>query len=345
MLLLAVAAGLAAGLGVWLVVVGLLPVDADQLAARHRQARSRWQAGGRRVVLGVLAAAAVTVLTRWPVAGLAAGGLVVVAPLLFGGGRDARRAVERLDALAVWSEAVRDLSASGIALAQALPAAAGSAPAPVAPAARRLADWLRVRQPIELALGRFADDLDDPAGDLVVSALLLNARVQGGQLRAVLGALATSIRAELEVRRRVEAERRATRRGAALVAALTTVMATGLFVLNRTYLDPFDGPTGQAVLGLVLLLFGAGFGLLRRLSTFQVAQRFLIGDRPGPGGAPAAAGRTTAVTAPAAERQAAGPAGPPGARAVVASRWSPAGWADEPPRADNAGVPAAGGSR
>ena len=310
----AVAAGAAAGLGLWLVVAGAT-------GARLRSGPPRWSSAararlGRRTVAAVALGLAVLLVTRWVALSVGLGLLVVAWGPLFGGGRAASRAVTRLEALAVWTEAVRDLTASGIALAQALPAAAASAPPAVAEPVARLADRLRVREPVESALARFADELDDPAGDLVVAALTLNARVQGGQLRQVLTALTRSIRAELEVRRRVEAERRSTRRGAAAVAGITVVMAVGLFTLNRAYVQPFDSPTGQVVLGVVVALFASGFWALSRLSAFQTAGRFL---------APAA-GRSRPAAQPVRPRSAPVGAGSVLAASEVRPSGAPSGW-------------------
>ena len=55
---------------------------------------------------------------------------------------------------------------------------------------------------------------------LMIAALILNARLRGPGLRDVLTALAESTREELDMRRRVEAARRSTRRSAQIVVGV-----------------------------------------------------------------------------------------------------------------------------
>ena len=83
---------------------------------------------------------------------------------------------------------------------------------------RELAARLDGRVPLPEALARFADDVDDPAADMVVAALSLNARQRAGGLDRILTSLAASSRTELEMRRKVELERRALRRQAQRIA-------------------------------------------------------------------------------------------------------------------------------
>jgi len=123
---------------------------------------------------------------------------------------------------------------------------------------------------------RFADDLDDPSADLIVAALVLNARLRGPGLREVLSALADSAREELDVRRKVAAERRSTRRSVQVVVAVTLIMAAGLVLFNPTYMAPYTSFIGQVVLLVVIALYALGLLWLRRLAKIEVPERFLI---------------------------------------------------------------------
>ena len=78
----------------------------------------------------------------------------------------------------------------------------------------QLVNRLHPRVPMADALRRFADDLDDSGADLIIAALIINARLRGPGLRDLLGALSASVREELDMRRKVNAERRSTRRSA-----------------------------------------------------------------------------------------------------------------------------------
>ena len=76
-------------------------------------------------------------------------------------------------------------TAGSVGLEQAIIATSRTAPAPIAVELVTLADRLRVRMPLPQALHRLADDLDDASADLVVAALLLNARLRGPGLAQV----------------------------------------------------------------------------------------------------------------------------------------------------------------
>ena len=127
---------------------------------------------------------------------------------LFGGAAEDRTEVAQLEALATWTESLRDTIAGAVGLEQAIPASLHAAAPVLKPPLALLIDRLRTREPLPEALLRFADDLDDPCADLIVAALVLNARLRGPGLRDVLTALAESAREELDMRGRIEAEPR-----------------------------------------------------------------------------------------------------------------------------------------
>ena len=222
----------------------------------------------------------VAVLTRWPVAALGTAGLVWAWPRLVVDGGAAAAAIDRLEALAGWTESLKDTIAGAVGLEEAIPATAPAAAAPIRPHVERLVARLRAREPLPAALHRFSGDLDDPSADLVVAALILNARLRGPGLRATLEALATSARDELDLRRRVEAGRRALRAGVRIIVGITAGFVAALIVLDSAYLDPYDTAAGQLVLVVVAGVFAAAFAWLRSLSTVALPQRLLTGTLP-----------------------------------------------------------------
>ncbi len=214
--------------------------------------------------------------TRWPVLAVAGGLLVFFGPALFGGAASEKRAIARLEGLAAWTESLRDTIAGAVGLEQAIPATAYAASPAVAPQLIALSDRLRVRTPLPVALQRFADDLDDPSADLIVAALMLNAKLRGPGLRDVLTSLADSAREELEMRRRVAASRSSTRRSVQIIVGISVVFVLGLSLFNKEYVAPYSSVVGQMVLLIVLGLFAAGFMWMRRLSVFELPARFLF---------------------------------------------------------------------
>jgi tight adherence protein B len=198
---------------------------------------------------------------------------------MFGGARAERARIERLEALVIWTESLRDTVAAHTSLERAIPASTQHAPALIRPALVRLSGQIRVRTPLDAALGSLAVDLDDPSADLVIAALILNVRRRGDQLAEVLSGLALAAREELDMRRKVSAGRAGLRRGVQIVVGLTLAFALYLTAFSRAYVQPYSTPAGQVALAVVVGLFAAGFMWMRQLSVGQVVQPFL--SRPG----------------------------------------------------------------
>jgi Flp pilus assembly protein TadB len=277
------------GLGLLLLTAGLSRhTPSAVVKARRRLSRRQL----RQLAAATGTALLVLIVTRWIAAAIGAALLVLSWDRVFGGTRRSRAATARLDALAAWTESLRDLVATGIALPEALPASVSSSSAVLRPALERLTERLASRDGLEEALRALGDDLDDGGADLVVAALLLNSRAQGRALEAVLTALANSLRSELHVRRTVEAERRSTRKAVQIVVTVTLATALGLRLGNPVYVEPYATAAGQVVLAIVAAVFGIGFAWLARLSALPGTPRLLA--RTNSGG-PAGATPGTAV--------------------------------------------------
>lgn len=278
--ILAVGASLGALIcgGVLLVALalrGFEPSDPSTPARRRVDLRGR----GARLLLGGGTFVVVLAVTRWVVFAAALGALVAMWDKVAGGSAVERRAIVRLDALASWTESLRDTIAGAVGLEQAIPATTVNASTSIRPALNLLVDRLRVREPLPGALLKFADDLDDPSADLIVAALILNARLRGPGLREVLSALSTSAREELDLRRRVEGSRRSTRRSVQIVLAVSVFVVGGIVLFNGEYVEPYGTPQGQLALTGIIVLFGLGILWLRRLAGVESAERFLVRGR------------------------------------------------------------------
>jgi Flp pilus assembly protein TadB len=274
---IALGSGAVLGLGLFVLVlafVGLPP----RPAGKPRRQRASLQERTRRLILGVVAGLLALLATRWVVAGLSIGLLVAYWDRIAGSSSAEKRAIARLDALASWTESLRDTIAGAIGLEQAIPATAVNAGAPIRPSLNLLVDRLRIREPLPDALRAFAEDLDDPSADIICASLLLNARLRGPGLRDVLTALAASTREELDMRRRIEASRKSIRRSVRIVLVIVLGMMGMLSVLNRRYVEPYDSVGGQAVLVVIAALFSLGLLWLRSLSAPSKTDRFLVFD-------------------------------------------------------------------
>jgi Flp pilus assembly protein TadB len=222
-------------------------------------------------VVGVL----VLVLTRWPLAGVAACALVLLGPRVLGGAAVGRRQLATIEAIAAWTESLRDTAGAAAGLEQAIPATVSAAHPLLARPLRELAARLDGRVPLPEALARFADDVHDPAADLVVAALTLNARQRAGGLDRILTSLAASSRAELEMRRKVELERRGLRRQAQRIAGAVTGFAVLQAFFARGWVTPYSTVTGQLVLAVLMAIFVGAFVRMRALAASEPEPRFL----------------------------------------------------------------------
>jgi Flp pilus assembly protein TadB len=278
--LLAVLAGAVAGTGMFLFWVALrgLPLRPAGGSPGRLQRLARELAGARGVI-AVVAGLVTLVATRWLVAGVGVA-LLVLSWRGLSGAASERRALARLEALATWTESLRDTIAGAVGLEQAIPASLRAAGPTLAEPLSQLVDRLHTREPMPVALRRFADDLNDPGADLIIAALIINSRLRGPGLRDLLTALSRSVREELDVRRKVTADRRSTRRSAQIVVGVSVGLALGLAIFDHSYVAAYDSLTGQLVLIVVAALYAAGILWMRALARFPVPERLLSPEIP-----------------------------------------------------------------
>lgn len=273
---LALLVGVATGLGLALLVAGLIGWPGRPKDARAKSEADRLRRLGQRAVIALAVGVVVGLASTWPVLGLAAIVLVFCWNQLFGGAASERLAMRRVEALAMWTESLRDTIAGAVGLEQAIPASARGADPVLREHLNALLDRLRGRMPLPQALQQLADDLDDPSADLVIAALILNAKLRGPGLREVLTALGRSAREEVDMRQRVIAQRAGTRRSVQIIVGVVVSFVLGMAIFNRHFVEPYGTPVGQVVLAFVLGLFGLGFMWLRRLAKVESPSRFLL---------------------------------------------------------------------
>ena len=241
---------------------------------------------GVRFVGATAMGAAVVLVSSWLAPGIVVG---VAAFWAIGGWQRRQRSSEleiaRLDALASWIENVRDVLMAGEQPVGAITSTVNTCPPIIRPQVRRLAAGLG-RQDPDLVFRRFADDLDDPLGDLVAAGLSIAIR-RGARTVPVLTALAEQTRQQVDRRRLIEAERAPTRREVQALTLIMGALVLGLLVLGRSrYLDAYDEPSGQLFLAASLAGYAALIVRVQRLAAFPRPSRFLTGTTTGsqPGG-------------------------------------------------------------
>lgn len=272
--LVAVAGALVAG-GLLALVAGLVarpvPPARPQRASTRRarlSPRTRMLAG-----IGLGIGVLVAVLTGWVIA-------LVIAPLALAGipvllaAPPAQREVQRLEAMEEWVRTVAGTLGAGVGLEQALLRSLRSTPEPIKPEVTRLAGRLRARWATEDALRAFADDLDDPTGDLIAANLALGARRRGGGLATVLGALAQSVGEDVRARREIESDRAKPRSNARLITGITLSVLVFLS-LSGNYIAPYGTPIGQVLLGTFLAMYVGMLIWLRKMAQGKPMPRFI----------------------------------------------------------------------
>jgi Flp pilus assembly protein TadB len=271
--------GIGAALGIVLIVKGWRgseptttvapPRWRTWLAERSGSTSARWLAAA--IAVGVLVGAG----TGWVVAAILAALAVVGLPSILGGNVEHRKQVARIEAIASWTEMLRDTLVAAAGLEQAILATAATAPAAIRGEITDLAVRIDRGDRLAASLRSLAEQLRDPTADLVISALVLAAEQHARQLAALLGELATEAREQASMRMRVEAARARTRTSVRVIVITTLAFAGGLVLLNRHYLAPYDSAFGQLVLLLVGILFTLAFVWLARIARIRTAQRFL----------------------------------------------------------------------
>jgi tight adherence protein B len=253
------------------------PADVRQRPRPAVNARTRFENLVLRLALGVGSAVVVGAITRWPMAALLLGFAGFMAPSLLGGEAQRKARLDRVEAVASWAEMLRDTMAGSGGLEQSIIATAGVSPQAIRSEVVRLAARLE-RERLAPALREFADELDDPSGDLVVAALILAADKSPKRLGDLLGRLAQSARNEVNMRLRVDASRARTRTSVKVIVVVTILFAVFLMLFNGEYLEPYDSAEGQLVLGFIGLCFGGSFYWLSRSFQYEAEERFLRAD-------------------------------------------------------------------
>lgn len=228
----------------------------------------------RRLAPVLAAALTLYAVTGWPIAALLGAAAAWYLPALLGPDRDHARRLALIDAVAAFTEMLRDTLTASAGLNQALAVAGQHAPQPIRPAATRLAAQLWERESTtRTALHAFADEIKDPTADLIALALASASEHPTRDLADLLSSLATTAREQAAMRTRIAVARARTRTAVRIVTGTTLALAAVLLLIDRHYLAPYSSAAGQTVLLITAALFGLGFTWLRKLGTISEPER------------------------------------------------------------------------
>jgi Flp pilus assembly protein TadB len=213
-------------------------------------------------------------LTGWTLAAATIAAVATMASVALA--RRGKRRDERVlvDAIAVWTEQLRDMLAGSNGLEQTIIATSAHAPAALRQPLERLVASMSYSS-LAQALQRFARDVDHPTADFVVAALSTAATRQVRELGALLGHLAACARDEARMHTRIWVGRSRTRSAVRIIAAVVITFVGGLAVLSPDYLAPYRSAEGQVVLSGVVLVFFAALLTMQRLAVVVAPDRFV----------------------------------------------------------------------
>lgn len=257
------------------VVVAVIPVDDDNTEAAPSAASGFDAAKAVRAAWALALGVLILATSGWVFpAMVVAGGTWYWVGAFQRRDRTGTNGVERTDALASWIENLRDVLLAGDQPIGAIAATVPTAAPSIRPAVRRLSAALGHQDP-DTAFRRFADELDDPLGDLVAAGLLIAVQ-RGARTVSVLSSLAAQARSTADRRRIVDAERAPIQREVMLLSLIMGALILILFVFGRSsYLDAYDTGAGQTFLGVVLAIYAVLLLRVQRLSRFPKPARFL----------------------------------------------------------------------
>ncbi|HEY9565000.1 MAG TPA: hypothetical protein VIR30_14635 [Nocardioides sp.] len=226
-----------------------------------------------RAAIAVAAGLVALIATGWLVGGIMATVAALVLPGILGGKASRQRAIDRTEAIASWTEMIRDSIVAASGLEEAIVATASVAPAPIGAEVRTMVRRLD-HQRLPDALVAFGEELDHPSGDLVVAALVIASRMEASDLSGLLSRLADATRGEARMRIRVEVGRTRVRTATKVIVGVVVAAVMFLAIVNRSYLMVYDSFGGQMMLAVVAGIFALGGWLLTRMSDIDLPERF-----------------------------------------------------------------------
>jgi tight adherence protein B len=268
---------LGAGVGLGLVIL-IAGVRGEQVLPRGTKRATRRgpvaEHNRRSWLVALLVGFLVWLITGWVAAGLLGVCATIVLPRTFGEQRARREWIAKTEAIAAWTEMLRDTMAAADGVEEAIAATVPIAPEAIRPQVGLLDARRRSEQPLSEALAVFGREVDHPSADLVVAALSMAAEGEGADFVGVLTRLSSITRDEVRMRLGVEAGRAQLRTASRMITGVLFGTVLLLSVISRGYLEPYGTVAGQVWLVVVGAIFAAGILLLERMSRFELPERF-----------------------------------------------------------------------
>jgi hypothetical protein len=120
-----------------------------------------------------------------------------------------------------------------------------------------MAERLQVEEPGEV-LAAFADEVNDPMAEMLAVSLRFALTRRTAKLADLFDEVARATEEQVRTRRSIEKDRRRLRTAMWSVMIAVTGWLVVIYLLSGSYLAPYDGLRGQAVMALAGGAFAAG---------------------------------------------------------------------------------------
>lgn len=273
--------GAGVGIGLLLIIAGLQgravfgggDRDEDDDVDRRRAGSPGSRRSRRWLVAGTVGSVA-WLASGWFAAGLIGVVAALMLPRMFGGQGARREWIAKTQAIATWTEMLRDTMAAADGVEEAIAATVPIAPHPIRREVGLLDARRRSEQPLTEALAAFGREIDHPSADLVVASLSMAASGEGSDFVGVLTRLATMTRDESRMYSRIEASRATVHSSGRIILLVFVGTIVLISLISNDFLEPYGTVAGQLWLALVGSLFAAGVLVIDRMSQIELPERF-----------------------------------------------------------------------
>lgn len=271
--------GAGVGIGLLLIIAGLRGRavfgghDEGHHGVERRRAGQKSTRGRTWLIAGTLGAV-IWLATGWFAAGLVALCAAVMLPRMFGGQGARAEWIAKTQAIATWTEMLRDTMAAADGVEEAIAATVPIAPVQIRREVGLLDARRRSEQPLTEALAAFGDELDHPSSDLVVASLSMAASGEGSDFVGVLTRLASMTRDETRMHLRVEASRNTVHTSGRIILGVFLFTIVLIRFISGDFLEPYGSVGGQLWLVVVGVLFASGAVVIDRMSQIELPERF-----------------------------------------------------------------------
>lgn len=215
------------------------------------------------------------VVTGWIPLGIALAFIVLAGPALAATSSSEADFAARTEAVAAWTESLRDTMRGARGIEAAIRVTGENAPLAIRGTLQRMNRRIAMGVPLPEALADCADEVNSPVFDLIAGVLLNALTVSSAQVPTMLDEIAAQARERAHSHLQIHTSRSKTRTQLRLVGIIVIVTIVGFIAVFGSYLEPLGTPQGQTVLSLAAFCVGGLLLWIASLSALQPMARML----------------------------------------------------------------------